>query len=67
MINDLIKEMLIDCHVCFHGYIYPDDDEEGQGSKKGEAKECPSCNGTGKALSYEGERLRHLILKGVLP
>lgn len=61
MIEKLLNEMFVDCPVCHEGYTYPEDDFNA------EAVECPNCCGEGKVISYQGEQLRHVILKGELP
>lgn len=63
MLEKLIEEMIEDCTICHEGFIYNSKDYEFDG----EPVECNSCDGTGKELSYEGEKLRHLILHGKLP
>ena len=56
MIKELIEEIFIECFVCLgKGSIYVDEEE------------CENCLGEGKVLSDDGEKLRHLILKGELP
>ena len=63
MIEELINEMTEDCNICYEGYIYNPKDTT---DNSDEPEKCPSCDGKGKAISYEGEKLRHLILKGEL-
>ena len=62
VIEKLIDEMVVDCDVCHEGYIYNSKDYD-----LDEPKECPHCDGKGKTISWEGEKLRHLILRGELP
>ena len=61
IIEELIEEMHTNCPHC-----------QGTGlkiDKEGEYSEdaCELCDGKTVILSYDGERLRHLILKGELP
>ncbi len=68
MIEKLIEEMHSPCHYCQGSGVNIYVDEEGQTTSATSIQgECEQCNGSGKILSYEGEKLRHLILKGELP
>jgi len=64
LIDTLIEEIVVDCGVCQGGYIYSSEDVK---TDPDEPIECPDCDGTGKAISYEGEILRHIILEGEMP
>jgi DnaJ-class molecular chaperone len=59
MIDKLMEEMTEDCHVCRGSGFKVD--SEGQYE---EEEACPECNGSGRALSYEGWKFRQLILTG---
>ena len=64
MIKELIEEMHTKCPYCDGTGMKLDD--EGQ-YIEGSEDLCDQCNREHKILSYEGEKLRHLILKGELP
>lgn len=60
LIDKLIKEMLDDCPICQGSGVNIEKDDNPP------EEVCDYCDG-GKTLSYEGEKLRQLILKGRLP
>ena len=64
MIDKLIKEMHTECHYCDGTGIELDDERQYELGSEGL---CHQCNGSGKGLSWDGEKLRHLILNGELP
>ena len=62
MINKLIEEMFTPCHTC-QGTGRDYDEDTWDFSED----DCPSCDGTGEVMSYNGEKLSYIIEHGRKP